>query len=416
MIEKIRITFGALILVLTLVIPLLAKQENSRSRQIKEALEHARLDLIEIRRDIHQHPEVSGKEERTSRLVSERLRTLGLEVETGVGGHGVIGVLKGNKPGTVVAYRADMDAVYSEALDPVPFRSKISGVRHICGHDIHTTVALGVVEALVAVQDDLPGTVKFIFQPSEENWMGALAMMRDGVLENPTPTAIFAVHCFPGEVGQIGVVDGMVLPGADQIVLTVSGKGDTEHAAQTYADIISSLSTIGPLGSSGPSDWERFIYARAHVKMDPSNSSQWIVRGFVKASSEEDYASAKSTFNSQLSDLTLSDIHYKLDYQDRLYPDLINDSYLVKSSLDPIRTAIGDDGLILVPVAVPYFGEDFVYYQQKIPGVMYWLGVSNSEKGFVGMPHSPGFVADDESVIVGARAMSAVLLDYLENH
>ena len=136
----------------------------------------------------------------------------------------------------------------------------------------------------------------------------------------------------------------------------------------------------------------------------------------MKASSEEAYASAKSMFNSRLTELTLSDIHYKLDYQDRLYPDMINDSDLVNSSLDPIRVAIGDDGLILMSTAVPYFGEDFAYYQQNIPGVMYWLGVSNSEKGIVGMPHSPGFVADEECIYVGARAMSAVMLDYLENH
>jgi amidohydrolase len=148
---------------------------------VERQLQSVRADLIEVRRDIHRHPEVSGQEERTAWIVAERLRGSGLEVATGVGGHGVVGILRGGKPGPTVAYRADMDAVYSNAPDPVPFASETPGVRHICGHDIHTTVALGVAEALTAIRDELPGTVKFIFQPAEENIQGAYAMIEDRV-------------------------------------------------------------------------------------------------------------------------------------------------------------------------------------------------------------------------------------------
>ena len=128
-----------------------------------------------------------------------------------------MGILRGGQPGPVVAYRADMDAVRDNSPDPVPFRSELPGVRHICGHDIHTTVALGVAVALSAVRDELPGTVKFVFQPAEENIQGAKAMIEDGVLEDPAPSAIFAVHTAPLEVGQIGSVEGLGLPGLDII-------------------------------------------------------------------------------------------------------------------------------------------------------------------------------------------------------
>ena len=173
------------------------QEADGRLAHMTTALEEAREDLIEVRRDIHRHPEASGQEERTAALVADRLRALGLEVETGVGGHGVVGVLRGGQPGPVVAYRADMDAVRDNSPDPVPFRSELPGVRHICGHDIHTTVALGVAVALSAVRDELPGTVKFVFQPAEENIQGAKAMIEDGVLEDPAPSAIFAVHTAP---------------------------------------------------------------------------------------------------------------------------------------------------------------------------------------------------------------------------
>lgn len=136
--------------------------------------------MIDVRRDLHRHPEVSGQESRTEGVVASRLRQLGLEVTPGVGGHGVMARLTGGKPGRTVAIRADMDAVPSNAFDPVDFRSVTPGIRHICGHDIHTTVALAVAEGLAAVQSDLKGNVVFVFQPAEENVTGARAMLAAG--------------------------------------------------------------------------------------------------------------------------------------------------------------------------------------------------------------------------------------------
>jgi hypothetical protein len=181
--------------------PAHAQQQELLDRMDRR-IEGAREELIAVRRDLHRHPEVSGQEERTASVVAARLQSLGLEIQTGVGGHGVVGILRGGRPGPVVAFRADMDAVYSGAPDPVPFASETPGVRHICGHDIHTTVALGIAEAMTAIRDELPGAVKFIFQPAEENVRGAGAMIADGVLEDPAPgSAVSRGWRFPASTG-----------------------------------------------------------------------------------------------------------------------------------------------------------------------------------------------------------------------
>ncbi len=172
----------ASVLLLDLTLIPAAGQSPDLLERIGRGLESAKEQLIEVRRDIHRHPEPSGQEKRTAGIVAGRLRALGFEVRDSVGGHGVVAILRGGKPGRVAAFRADMDAVRSDSPDPVPFASQEPGVRHICGHDVHTTVGLGIAEGLAAVREDLPGTVVFIFQPAEENIQGARAMIDAGAL------------------------------------------------------------------------------------------------------------------------------------------------------------------------------------------------------------------------------------------
>jgi amidohydrolase len=392
-------------------------------KKIEKKLEAIRSELIELYRDLHRHPEVSGREERTARIIAEHLRAIELEVNTGIGGHGVVGILKGGKPGPVVAYRADMDAVFSDAPDPVPFRSETPGVRHICGHDMHVTVALGIAEALVSIREEMPGTVKFIFQPAEENVQGARAMLAAGVLENPAPEAILAVHCTPLEVGQIGSKEGMLLPGMDIFNVTIMGEGDLKAVAEASAKLISSLSTVS-LSSAQEDIIEAFsrqdgvqndfIFATVFRSEENPEKKQWTLRGMVRASSDENSERAKKSIQNGLDDLDLPGITHKFNYQKGVLPAVMNDPALVRGALDTIRSILGEEGLVLVESVPPFFGEDFSYYLQKIPGVMYWLGVSNGEKGIIGMPHSPQFAVDEEAIIVGAKTMAAVLLYYLE--
>lgn len=168
-------------------------------------------DLIALRRDLHRHPELSWEEARTSRIVADRLRALGLDVQTGVGGHGVVGVLTGGKPGPLVAYRADMDAVPSTDPDPVEFRSVTPGVRHICGHDLHVTIGIGLATVLAAVKSSLSGSVMFIFQPAEERAAGARAMVKAGVFAKRKPVAIYGLHTSPLAIGTIGTRGGRMM-------------------------------------------------------------------------------------------------------------------------------------------------------------------------------------------------------------
>jgi metal-dependent amidase/aminoacylase/carboxypeptidase family protein len=158
--------------------------------------------LVTIRRDLHRHPELSGEEKRTAGIVAARLKALGLQVRTGIGGHGVVGMLTGGRPGPLVAYRADMDAVQSSEPDPVEFKSVVEGVRHICGHDVHVAIGLGLASALATVRADLPGRVMFIFQPSEERATGAQAMLDAGLFKD-RPAAIFGLHTAPIAVGRL---------------------------------------------------------------------------------------------------------------------------------------------------------------------------------------------------------------------
>ncbi len=391
--------------------------------KIGKRLEEKRGELIELYRDLHRNPEVSGKEERTARVITGHLRDLGLEVEAGVGGHGVVGILKGGKPGPVVAYRADMDAVFSSEPDPVSFKSETPGVRHICGHDLHVTVALGIAESLASIREDLPGTVKFIFQPSEENAEGAKAMIADGVLEKPSPEAILAVHCAPLEVGQIGSVEGMLLPGLDVIQVTIDGEGDLEKAADAIAGVIAGVSTVSfasiqkmEFGPSSGQDIVQndFIFAVVVSSEENPGKNQWILKAMARTSSEENSAKAKKNIKAGIEKLDLPGISFRIDYSNGVVPAVMNDSALVRGAMESIRSAHGDESLVVVEQVPPFFGEDFAFYLQKIPGVMYWLGVSNAKKGIIGLPHHPRFAVDEEALFVGAKTMAAVLLNYLE--
>lgn len=388
-------------------------RDDSLDEQITKTLAAKRADLIELRRDLHRHPEVSGLEKRTASVIAKRLRSIGLQVQTDVGGFGVVGVLRGGKPGPVVAYRADMDAVRTTAPDPVAFASETPGVRHICGHDVHTTVAVGIAEALAEVRDEFPGTVKFIFQPSEENAEGAKAMIDDGVLENPIPDAIFAVHCAPLEIGQMGSREGMLLPGLDVVGVTLSGQGDLEAAAKECATVILSVNSTEASSSEGSPGG--FIASWVFQSEEQADGG-WIVMGMVRASSPERHARAKASIEKGLGAIDSPGVSYDLDYTERAIPPVMNDPELTLRTNKVFKEVLGEDAVFAIDEPNPNFSEDFAHFQDRIPGAMFFLGVANEEKGIMGMPHSAMFSVDEDAITLGARAMALVLLDYLTNH
>ena len=388
--------------------------------QIRTNLEQAQPRLTELRHDLHRHPEASGEERRTAEIVAAHLRAAGLEVRTNVGGHGVIGLLLGCKPGVVVAYRADMDALRSNEPDPAPFPSETPSVRHICGHDVHTTVAVGIAEALAPVRKHLPGTVKFIFQPAEETIQGARAMIQAGALETPKPAAIFALHTAPFPVGMISCPSGMALPGCDVAVIRLKGAGDLKAAANALSEKILSMNTVpaGGLASLAtgklPGPIKDFIYPQ--VDADGMRGGQWVTEISVRASSETNYAKAKRAIFETVRAARTGGVDLEMDYTDRRLADTINDPQLVQAATLALRRVLGEQSVLSLDGAVPYFGEDFAFFQKQIPGALFWLGVSNSERGIIGIPHLPNYQADDGAILVGALAMATVLTDYLEQN
>src|SRR5437867_5630608 len=245
MTAKLRRVLNCLLTIIPTLLPIKIVASDStlaRTQKIAEAAEALRPKLIEMRRDFHRHPELSNREERTARVVAERLRWLGLdEVRTNIARHGVVALLRGAKPGPVVAVRADMDALpINETID-VPYKSLVPGVKHACGHDAHTTIGLGVAELLSKMRDQIHGSVKFLFQPAEEGPPageegGATLMIKEGALDNPRPLAIFGLHTTPEtEAGHIGFRAGPAQAAFDTFTITVHGK--TSYAAWPHKGI-----------------------------------------------------------------------------------------------------------------------------------------------------------------------------------
>lgn len=402
--------------------------DSAREQRIAQAAEGLRAQLITQRRDFHMHPELSNREERTSRIVAERLRALGLEdVKTGVGKYGVTALLRGARPGPVVAVRADMDALPVSEVNDVPYKSQTPGVKHACGHDAHTTVELGVAEVLSKMKDEIKGTIKFIFQPAEEGAPpgeegGARLMIKEGVMENPRPSAIFGLHTLPSiEAGQIAYHSGPAMASSDRFLITIRGKGS--HGAQPHAGIdsvvvaaecVMALQTIRsrridpqePLVISvGKIEGgTRYNIIAGEVKME----------GTMRTLSEEVRQRAQTLMRETLQSITAAyGATFELKF-DEGAAVTFNEPRLVEETLPVMRRIVGADNLLSIKPFMP--AEDFSYFQKVSPGFYYFLGVGNRAKGITAGWHTPDFDIDEESLVVGVKVMSNVLLDYLDRN
>ncbi len=406
-----------LLLVLACVVPRGANAQESGTdpdvllSTFSERVETLRADLIEVRRDLHRHPEISGQEERTAGIVAGRLRELGYDVTTGVGGHGVVGVLRGGS-GPTVAFRADMDAVRSAAPDPVDFASETPGVRHICGHDIHTTIGLALAEGFAAVRDDLGGSVMLIFQPAEEAAIGARAMLEAGVFNLIRPDAVLAYHTAPLEVGQIATAREAMMPGRDGVRVTVTGTGDLEAIAASVRTILDDAATISPQQALQPATGDFVLVQGARAFRDGSG---WAAAATFTTSTREASRQARYAIEAGLAELRRDGVELTLDYDERRIAGVTNSPELVAATNATAMAVLGETAVLDLTSMTPMFSEDFGSFQEDVPGVMYFLGVSNAERGWVGMPHSPGYVADEEAIFVGARTMGAIFFDLLRD-
>ena len=400
-----------------------------RKTQIAQLAENLRNELSATRRDFHMHPELSGQEQRTAGIVADKLREYGLKVSTGVGGHGVIGLLEGKQDGPVVAWRADMDAVPGDEILDAPYKSRVPGVVHICGHDAHTTVGLGIARVLSSMRDQVAGQVKFIFQPAEETVVGARAIIEEGGLENPRPGAIFALHIAPLQVGRLGSVSGMVLPGMTNFRIVIKNEA-TPSRIDMCLQSIRSISTVGfPASADGLIDFlnsmeagsealDHFIFVMCWPNESQRVENGAVIEGLARTANEELWRQVPGLIRSKLDDvLGGTSVDYELEWPEGMtFPAALNHIGLEEELRPVLDSVVGRENVARLKNAFPFNSEDFAFYQQQIPGVMYWLGATNMQRGIISVPHMPGFDIDEECLVIGTRVMSNVLLAYLDYH
>ncbi len=377
--------------------------------------------LVADRRYLHQHPELGFQEENTARFVAERLRELGIETQTGVAKTGVVGLLHGRGPGKTVLLRADMDALPIDELNDVPYRSQTSGVMHACGHDAHTTMLLGVARLLSERRDEFVGTVKFVFQPSEEVPPGgAQPMIAEGVLENPHVDAAFGVHTAQDlPAGTIGYVPGALAAAPDAFDARIRGVGGHAAAPHTAVDpivvaahcIIALQSLVSretnPLrqavitvGSLHAGTVRNIIPGEAVLQATVRTFDE----GVRKHLAERIPALIKGIAAAMRAE---ADVDYEFGY-----PALINDVPMTELVRDAVTTTLGPDKV--VEHGPGMFGEDMAYFLQRVPGSFFLVGTNNPERGLIHRAHHARFDIDDEVALpTGVAAVTAVALKFL---
>ena len=387
--------------------------------------------IIDLRHQIHQYPELGNREFKTAKLVAEHLRSLGIEVETDIAYTGVVGVLKGNKPGPVVAVRADMDALPVTEETDLPFKSTVKttyldkevGVMHACGHDIHTSVQLGVASVLASMKRSLPGTVKFIFQPAEEGPPpgeegGAELMLKEGVFDNPKPSAVFGLHTHAAlEVGELGLTIGPAMAAVDQFIITIKGK--QSHGAYPHKSVDPIIMATEVVTAF------QTIRSRSLSPLEPSVVTVGIIRGgerFNIIPEEVHLEGTVRTYDPEVQDMVEKRMNeilkgitlayggsFELNYE-RGTPATINNPELCKQMIPTLERVVGKDNLKMMDPVMG--GEDFALFANEVPGIYYRLGVvkPGTTSGWI---HTPTFRADDSCLEIGIRAMSNMVVDYL---
>lgn len=389
-------------------------------RGLREKIDEMKEWLIGIRREIHMYPELGFEEVKTSRLISEWLERFGLEVQKGVAGTGVIGLLRGKSQGKTVAIRADMDALPIEELNEVPYASKIKGKMHACGHDAHVTILLGVARIFSSLRDQIKGNIKWIFQPAEEGGGGGKRMVEEGVLENPRVDAIFGAHVYPQiEIGKVGICKGKALASADRFIIKLIGQSG--HAASPHL-------AKDPILAAGHLITQ--IHSIVSREVDPLESAVITIGkvsggtafniipdevellGTVRALSPEIQEKMKKRIEEAVRGVTQAfGMRYDFEYEYG-YPVLINEPEMIQLVASACAKGIGEENIVEVP---PSMGaEDFAFYLEKVPGAFFRLGIRNESKGVVHPYHNSRFDIDEDVLPFGVEMFIRIVDRFLE--
>ena len=403
----------------------------SESVSISSELEQK---VIAWRRDLHQNPELSNREFRTSTVIADHLNNLGLEVQTGIAHTGVVGVLKGGKPGPVIALRADMDALPVTEETDVPFKSMVKseyrgnevGVMHACGHDLHMAMLMGAAEHLTRMKEDLAGTVVFIFQPAEEGAPkgeegGAELMLKEGIFEQHKPEVVFGIHVWSaGTVGHVSYREGPLMASSDRFEITV--KGRQTHGSRPWGGVDPIVAAAQVINNT-----QTIVSRQVDITKAPAVISFGIVDGGVRNNIIPDQVYLEGTIRNFdmdnraqiFEDLkTTAEMTAKASGAeaevviDEGYPVTINDVELAKKMLPTMERVAGKDKVSISPLITG--AEDFSFFALEVPGLFAFLGITPEGQDASPAPsnHSPLFYADEKALKVGTELYVNWVMDY----
>ncbi|RFZ81381.1 amidohydrolase [Mucilaginibacter terrenus] len=425
----------------TLLLSLSVLYANAQTSQYLKAVatkaDAMQTQIVSWRRDFHEHPELGNREVRTSGIISKYLTSLGMEVKTGIATTGVVGILKGAKPGPVVALRADMDGLPVTERNNLPFKSTVTteyngqqvGVMHACGHDSHMAILMGVAKVLSDMKGDLHGTVKFIFQPAEEGAPagekgGAEQMVAEGVMQNPKVDVVFGLHInSQTEVGKITYRPGGTMAGVSDMRITV--KGRSAHGAYPWSSVdpvVVSAQIINCLQS--------IVSRNVNITENPAVVTVGAIKGGTRFNIIPESVQMDGTLRyfTEVDHKLLTEnvrriaiktaeaygatAEVQIPYSNQ-YPVTFNDVALTQKILPTLQTTAGKNNVLLVP---PVTGaEDFSFFQQKVPGIFFFLGGMPKGGNSLTAPshHTPDFYIDESGFTLGVKALCNLTLDYM---
>lgn len=406
--------------------------EGKLERNIDSLMEK----VIEWRHDIHQYPELSNREFRTAEKVANHLKSLGMEVKTGIAHTGVVGILEGGKPGPMVALRADMDALPVTEMTGLPFASKVRdkfngldvGVMHACGHDAHVAILMGVAEFLTSVKKDLAGSVMFIFQPAEEGPPvgeegGAQLMLKEGIWKDRKPEVVFGLHVTNAPNGMIAYREGAAMAAADPWKIVIKGK--QAHGSRPW-DSVDPIMVAFQLGNN----LQTIISRKLDLRESPAVISVGSIHGGVRSNIIPEIVEMEGTirtYDSEIRDQIFKEMTkiaqntaamagasvevYLPNGQN--YPVTFNDEDLTKRVLPSLTRIVGQDMIFRSERATG--AEDFSFFSQQVPGFYFFLGVNkpDADPYTTAGNHSPFFYIDDSALPVGLKALSHLTIEYL---
>jgi amidohydrolase len=393
-----------------------------KASQIQSIAASLQNDLVSTRRHLHMHPELSFHEYETSAYVASRLKEMGIHFQEKVAGTGLVGIIEGKNPGKrCVALRADMDALPIEEANEVPYRSKNPGVMHACGHDVHTTSLLGAAEILLQLRGQFEGSVKLLFQPGEEKLPGGASMMiKEGVLENPSPSGVLGQHVMPLiPAGKVGFRSGIYMASTDELYLRVKGKGGhgamphlnidpvliTSHLIVALQQIVSRVAnpTMPSVLSFGK------VIANGATNVIPN---EVYIEGTFRTLDEKWRAEAHQRMLDLAHQLVQS-MGGTLEFEIRKgYPALVNDEALTASARRNAEEYLGKENVLDLDIWMA--AEDFAFFSQHTKACFYRLGTRNEARGIISSVHTPTFDIEEDALQIGAGLMAWLTVQELQ--